>query len=95
MAQPHSWRSGLAVVLNGQDRSHLISVLLIALFSLVMVRLFQGSYGNEGATTDKFREGVYHSGDLGHIVVKDGKHYRIGTDDPQGLAEAVGEALGD
>jgi PAS domain S-box-containing protein len=34
----------VAVLLNGQDRSHLIAVLLIALFSLVMVRLFQLSY---------------------------------------------------
>jgi fatty-acyl-CoA synthase len=31
--------------------------------------LFQGYYDNDGANRDKYRDGVYHSGDLGHIVV--------------------------
>jgi len=29
--------------------------------------LFQGYYGNSGADTSKYRDGVYHSGDLGHF----------------------------
>jgi len=37
--------------------------------------LFQGYYGNEQATSTKFRDGVYHSGDLGHVVVVDGRRY--------------------
>ncbi|TFH24861.1 MAG: hypothetical protein E4H03_02440 [Myxococcales bacterium] len=37
--------------------------------------LFQGYFGNEKATSSKYRDGVYHSGDLGHILVGDGKRY--------------------
>jgi len=37
--------------------------------------LFQGYYGNAEATTSKFREGVYHSGDLGHILVREGRRF--------------------
>jgi fatty-acyl-CoA synthase len=34
--------------------------------------LFQGYFDNPEANTSKYRDGVYHSGDLGHIVVRDG-----------------------
>jgi acyl-CoA synthetase (AMP-forming)/AMP-acid ligase II len=37
--------------------------------------LFQGYYGNAEATTSKFHDGVYHSGDLGHIVVREGRRF--------------------
>src|SRR6185295_8030518 len=37
--------------------------------------LFQGYYGNADATSSKFRDGVYHSGDLGHMLVRDGRRY--------------------
>jgi fatty-acyl-CoA synthase len=37
--------------------------------------LFQGYYGNRDATTSKFHDGVYHSGDLGHIVVREGRRF--------------------
>ena len=37
--------------------------------------LFQGYFDNPGATSDKFHDGVYHSGDLGHVLVADGKRY--------------------
>jgi fatty-acyl-CoA synthase len=37
--------------------------------------LFQGYFANEGATTSKYREGVYHSGDLGHLQIVDGVRY--------------------
>lgn len=37
--------------------------------------LFQGYYGNAEATTSKFRDGVYHSGDLGHILVREGRRF--------------------
>ncbi len=37
--------------------------------------LFQGYFDNDGATTQKYRDGVYHSGDLGHILVRDGKRF--------------------
>jgi fatty-acyl-CoA synthase len=37
--------------------------------------LFQGYYDNPGADEAKYRDGVYHSGDLGHIVVRDGRRY--------------------
>jgi len=37
--------------------------------------LFQGYYGNADANASKYREGVYHSGDLGHIQVEDGHRY--------------------
>ncbi|MGA2554410.1 MAG: AMP-binding protein, partial [Smithella sp.] len=36
---------------------------------------FEGYFGNEGATNQKFREGWYHSGDLGHIRIVNGKRY--------------------
>ncbi len=32
--------------------------------------LFQGYHGNEAANSSKYRAGVYHSGDLGHILVR-------------------------
>jgi fatty-acyl-CoA synthase len=37
--------------------------------------LFQGYFDNPGANTSKYRDGVYHSGDLGHVVVRDGTRY--------------------
>jgi len=37
--------------------------------------LFQGYFDNPGANTSKYRDGVYHSGDLGHIVERDGKRF--------------------
>jgi fatty-acyl-CoA synthase len=37
--------------------------------------LFQGYFDNPDANRSKFREGVYHSGDLGHMLVRDGKRY--------------------
>jgi len=37
--------------------------------------LFQGYFANEGATTSKYRDGVYHSGDLGHVQIADGVRY--------------------
>lgn len=37
--------------------------------------LFQGYYGNPDASASKFRDGVYHSGDLGHMVVRDGHRF--------------------
>ncbi len=37
--------------------------------------LFQGYFDNSSANTSKYRDGVYHSGDLGHMVVRDGKRY--------------------
>ena len=36
---------------------------------------FEGYFGNAGATNQKFRNGWYHSGDLGHIRVMNGKRY--------------------
>jgi fatty-acyl-CoA synthase len=36
---------------------------------------FEGYFGNEGATNQKFRNGWYHSGDLGHIRIVNGKRY--------------------
>jgi fatty-acyl-CoA synthase len=36
---------------------------------------FEGYYGNEGATNQKFRNGWYHSGDLGHVRIVNGKRY--------------------
>jgi fatty-acyl-CoA synthase len=37
--------------------------------------LFQGYFDNPEANTSKYREGVYHSGDLGHVVERDGIRY--------------------
>ncbi len=37
--------------------------------------LFQGYFDNADANASKYREGVYHSGDLGHILEHDGKRY--------------------
>jgi fatty-acyl-CoA synthase len=37
--------------------------------------LFQGYYGNPEASSTKFREGVYHSGDLGHVVEREGRRF--------------------
>lgn len=37
--------------------------------------LFQGYFANENANRSKFRDGVYHSGDLGHVLLQDGKRY--------------------
>jgi len=39
------------------------------------VGLFQGYFDNASANTSKYREGIYHSGDLGHILVREGKRY--------------------
>lgn len=36
---------------------------------------FDGYYGNAKATSQKFRNGWYHSGDLGHIRIINGKRY--------------------
>lgn len=37
--------------------------------------LFQGYFDNAEANQSKYRDGVYHSGDLGHILVRDGKRF--------------------
>jgi fatty-acyl-CoA synthase len=37
--------------------------------------LFQGYYGNLEASASKFRSGVYHSGDLGHVMEHDGRRF--------------------
>jgi fatty-acyl-CoA synthase len=37
--------------------------------------LFQGYFDNPSANNAKYRDGVYHSGDLGHILLRDGKRY--------------------
>jgi fatty-acyl-CoA synthase len=37
--------------------------------------LFQGYYDNAEANSAKFRDGIYHSGDLGHVLLKDDKRY--------------------
>lgn len=36
---------------------------------------FEGYFGNAQATTQKFRGGIYHSGDIGHIRVVNKKRY--------------------
>jgi fatty-acyl-CoA synthase len=36
---------------------------------------FEGYFGNDGATSQKFRHGWYHSGDLGHVRIVNGKRY--------------------
>jgi len=37
--------------------------------------LFQGYFGDDDANASKYRGGVYHSGDLGHIQLLDGKRF--------------------
>jgi fatty-acyl-CoA synthase len=37
--------------------------------------LFQGYFDNSSANTQKYRDGIYHSGDLGHVLIRDGKRY--------------------
>jgi fatty-acyl-CoA synthase len=37
--------------------------------------LFQGYFDNPDANRSKYRDGVYHSGDLGHMLVRDGQRY--------------------
>jgi acyl-CoA synthetase (AMP-forming)/AMP-acid ligase II len=37
--------------------------------------LFQGYFDNPGANAAKYHDGVYHSGDLGHVLVRDGRRY--------------------
>jgi fatty-acyl-CoA synthase len=37
--------------------------------------LFQGYFDNADANRSKYRDGIYHSGDLGHVLVRDGKRY--------------------
>ncbi len=37
--------------------------------------LFQGYFANPDANQSKYRDGVYHSGDLGHVVIRDGRRY--------------------
>jgi fatty-acyl-CoA synthase len=37
--------------------------------------LFQGYFDNASANRQKYRDGVYHSGDLGHVLVRDGRRY--------------------
>jgi len=37
--------------------------------------LFQGYFDNDEATDSKFRDGVYRSGDLGHVLMADGVPY--------------------
>lgn len=36
---------------------------------------FEGYFGNASATNQKFRNGMFHSGDLGHIRIINGKRY--------------------
>jgi fatty-acyl-CoA synthase len=37
--------------------------------------LFQGYFDAPDANSQKYRDGVYHSGDLGHVLVKDGRRF--------------------
>jgi fatty-acyl-CoA synthase len=37
--------------------------------------LFQGYFDNPQANESKYRDGVYHSGDLGHMLEQDGKRF--------------------
>jgi fatty-acyl-CoA synthase len=37
--------------------------------------LFQGYHGDRAANAAKYRDGAYHSGDLGHILLHDGKRF--------------------
>ena len=37
--------------------------------------LFQGYFDNPEANSSKYRDGVYHSGDLGHVLERDGRRF--------------------
>ena len=37
--------------------------------------LFQGYFDNADANAKKYRAGVYHSGDLGHVLIRDGRRF--------------------
>jgi len=37
--------------------------------------LFQGYFDNPKANSEKYRNGAYHSGDLGHVLIHEGKRY--------------------
>ncbi len=37
--------------------------------------LFQGYFDNPKANTEKYRDGIYHSGDLGHILIHEGRRF--------------------
>jgi fatty-acyl-CoA synthase len=37
--------------------------------------LFQGYFDNPDANRSKYRDGIYHSGDLGHVLERDGKRF--------------------
>jgi fatty-acyl-CoA synthase len=37
--------------------------------------LFQGYFDNPDANASKYRDGVYHSGDLGHVLVRDERRF--------------------
>jgi fatty-acyl-CoA synthase len=37
--------------------------------------LFQGYFSDPGANSSKYRDGVYHSGDLGHVQIVDGRRH--------------------
>lgn len=37
--------------------------------------LFQGYFDNDAANEQKYRDGVYHSGDLGHVLEREGKRH--------------------
>jgi fatty-acyl-CoA synthase len=37
--------------------------------------LFQGYFDNPNANSSKYRDGVYHSGDLGHVLHRDGRRF--------------------
>jgi len=37
--------------------------------------LFQGYFDDEEAGRAKYRDGVYHSGDLGHVLIREGRRY--------------------
>src|SRR5262245_13946482 len=37
--------------------------------------LFQGYFDNASANASKYRDGVYHSGDLGHVLERDGTRF--------------------
>jgi len=37
--------------------------------------LFQGYFDDPGASASKYRDGVYHSGDLGHVLIRGARRY--------------------